>query len=135
MSTATTQNRRTGFAVPWTAWLAVLGSLWLIVTPFIFGYSGNGTALLNDIIVGVVALLHTAYVVFRANTSTHEYTFSSWAFIGYFLVAYWLIVAPHLLGYNNDSTATWNDTITGVIFLAANCYVFLFTFNHMSERA
>lgn len=38
------------------SWLCVIAGIWLIIAPFILGYSDNVTALWNDIILGLIVL-------------------------------------------------------------------------------
>lgn len=42
------------------AWLAILSGIWLIIAPFVLGYSHVGAAVSNDIICGVLAIIVTA---------------------------------------------------------------------------
>lgn len=43
-------------------WLCVIAGIWLILAPFILGYSANVAALWNDIILGLAILAVGAYV-------------------------------------------------------------------------
>jgi len=36
------------------AWINIIAGVWLIIAPFVLGYSTNQSALVNDIVVGVV---------------------------------------------------------------------------------
>ncbi len=42
------------FTQPGWSWVNVLLGIWLIIAPFVLGYSGNATPLWNDIILGIV---------------------------------------------------------------------------------
>ncbi len=42
------------FTQPGWSWVNVLLGVWLIIAPFVLGYSGGPTPLWNDIILGVV---------------------------------------------------------------------------------
>ncbi len=37
-------------------WVCVLAGAWLIIAPFVLGYSTNALALWNDIILGLIVL-------------------------------------------------------------------------------
>jgi len=38
----------------YVAWINIIAGVWLIIAPFVLGYSANQTALVNDIVAGVV---------------------------------------------------------------------------------
>jgi len=48
---------RSGSAVRALSWINAVFGLWLILAPFIIGYSGTTGAMVNDIIVGGVVLV------------------------------------------------------------------------------
>ncbi len=53
---------RAGFG--WPEWAMVVLGLWLIVSPWVLGYSGKTPALWNDVIVGIIVGLIGAYGVY-----------------------------------------------------------------------
>lgn len=86
----------------------LLAGIWLIIAPFLLGYSDQATPLWNDIIVGILIVAFAgARVVgaFRAPSL-------SWVNV---ILGGWLIVAPFLLGYSDDANPLWNDIIVGII--------------------
>lgn len=44
-------------------WLSVLAGIWLIIAPFVLGYSGLAQAVWNDIITGVLSIIVAGYGV------------------------------------------------------------------------
>ncbi|MCL4425322.1 MAG: SPW repeat protein [Firmicutes bacterium] len=46
----------------WQNWVNVILGLWVLISPWVFGFSGNGGALWNNIIIGatVAVLAYTA---------------------------------------------------------------------------
>jgi hypothetical protein len=106
--------RDPGTAVPPPDWrdevmtasgLNVLAGIWLIIAPFVLGYS-NGDPYWNDIVFGaIVAVLGLVRV-----SGAYRASELSWinALIGVwiFISAFWL---------DNTTTAGWNDIILGVI--------------------
>lgn len=55
-------------------WLAALAGLWLIIAPFVLGYSNVSNALWNDIITGVVFIVVALYAVnYHRTHFSHNY--------------------------------------------------------------
>ncbi len=83
----------------------ILG-IWLILAPFILGYSLQ-VATWNDIVVGLVvgafALMHS-YGVLRMRPSWINVVFGIW-----------LVIAPFLLNYGDYPAPRWNDVILGLL--------------------
>jgi hypothetical protein len=125
--------RRGGFSISWEGWLAIAGGVWLIIAPFILGYGSNTTAMLNDIIMGVLTLLFTAYVLVKASSDPKGAELSSFLYGPYILIGFWLLAASHLLGYSDLNSAFWNDVISGVLYFISTIYVLLFAYNKISE--
>lgn len=46
--------RMTNHQLVWPSWLTLVAALWLIVSPFVLGYSGIAQVIWNDIIAGIV---------------------------------------------------------------------------------
>ena len=85
----------------------VLG-IWLLVAPFLLGYSGASTAALwNDIIVGVIVLVLAWIRVANPARST----WMSWTNV---VLGLWLVVASFILGYSSIAAAIWNDILVGL---------------------
>ena len=110
------QTAATG-TVRWTSGLNAVLGIWLILAPFILGYSTLTPAVWNDIVVGIliVALAGT-----RVSKPT-RYEAASWTNAG---IGAWLIAAPFILPYSeapalvaNVQAAFWNDIIVGLIVL------------------
>ncbi|GMQ95076.1 MAG: hypothetical protein BMS9Abin13_186 [Patescibacteria group bacterium] len=50
-------------------WVCVIAGIWLIMAPFVLGYSVNVAALWNDVLVGLVILSVGAYMCFPKKAS------------------------------------------------------------------
>lgn len=81
----------------------VLG-LWLIVSPFLFGYTGG--AMTNSVILGIVVAI---LAVVRLTAPTQ-----SWASWLNGVAGLWLIVAPFIFGFM-DAAVLWNQIVVGVV--------------------
>jgi len=48
-------SRAFGSAGPWVAWINALIGIWMIISPWIYGYAGHGW-MWNSIVVGIIML-------------------------------------------------------------------------------
>lgn len=92
--------------------LDILVGIWLIVSPFLLGYSGNSTALWNDIITGAAVIIFSAT---QTAGASRRVTWPSWVNL---LIGIWLVLAPFALGYSAATVAMWNEIISGIIIIA-----------------
>jgi hypothetical protein len=88
--------------------LNVLAGLWLIVSPFVLGYTALPVARWDTIIVGIIVLVLAGT---RA-ANPQQYVGLSWLNL---LLGIWLIVSPFALSYATLPRPTWNDVILGVV--------------------
>lgn len=103
--------------VRWTSGINAVAGAWLIVAPFILGYTSIGAALWNDMIVGVAIL---AMALGRVGSPLRNEGLS-WM---NFALGIWLVFAPWVLSYGQEAglaadarTAGWNDLIVGIVVL------------------
>ncbi len=81
----------------------VLG-IWLIVSPFLFGYTSGAIA--NSVILGIIVA-----VLAIVRLAMPNQTWASWL---NGVAGLWLIVAPFLFGFM-DAAVLWNQIIVGVV--------------------
>jgi ABC-type molybdate transport system permease subunit len=86
----------------------ILLGIWLIIAPWVLGYAHLTTAQTNDIIVGIIV------AIVAAVRSFGSYNMRGWSWIN-ILAGIWLIIAPFVLGYSNNTTPLWNDIILGIV--------------------
>lgn len=92
--------------------LDILVGIWLIISPFLLAYTGNTTALWNDLICGL------AVIVFAATQTAQSRSRSSWPSWINLLVGIWLVLAPFALNYAGATTTLWNEIVSGLIIIA-----------------
>src|SRR5262249_2435052 len=87
--------------------LSILCGIWLLMAPFVLGYSNLQVAMWNDIILGILV---AAIGLIRAFGG-------GWAGATWIagLLGVWLIIAPFVLNYGDNPTAKWNDVIMGIL--------------------
>lgn len=107
---ATTTLRKSKTSVQTASALDLIAGLWLILSPFILGYSNLASALWNSLIIGFAVIVFGGM---RAGSEGYKTLWPSWA---NFILGIWLIVSPYLLGFSNLSAlATRNTIILGII--------------------
>lgn len=79
--------------------------VWMIISPFILGYSTNG-AYWSQIITGVIVALASL-----ARMAMPRMAWPSWI---NGIAGIWLIISPFVIGYNT-AAGYWNSVIFGII--------------------
>ena len=85
---------------------ALLG-LWLIVAPFVLGYTDFPVSMWNAIIVGIVVACIAGLRFFSSN----DIPALSWFNVA---LGIWLIVAPFIFGNGDVSQIVWNHVLVGI---------------------
>ena len=111
--------------VHWASGINLLLGLWLILAPFVLGYSGIRESLWNDIVIGAIIAILAAIRIF----TPLQYRSLSW---WNFALGGWLIFAPFLIYGAGASgppaqAATWNEVIVGVLVIVLGAWSALST--------
>lgn len=104
-------SKRTAFH--WQDGLEVVLGLWLVISPWVLGYTGISLAFLNALIVGVFIAVTAFFVIVR---------FEAWEDWVDMAVGLWLIASPWVAGFASLTTgetaaaclATWNVILVGI---------------------
>ncbi|SFQ02775.1 SPW repeat protein [Tranquillimonas alkanivorans] len=114
MVNETTTDPRAAGTVRWTSGTNLALGIWLIIAPFVLGYSGLPAPLWNDLVCGLLIAILAGV---RLGKPAHA-EWASWTNAG---IGAWLIIAPWVLaGYL--SAAVWNDVIVGIVVLVLGAY-------------
>jgi hypothetical protein len=84
-----------------------LAGIWLIMAPFLLGYSELAEPTWNDILVGVAVVILAGVKLSKPLSAAGI----SWVNV---ILGVWLIIAPFVLQYEVQN-AMWNDIILGCI--------------------
>jgi hypothetical protein len=91
----------------WAQIVNALLGVWVMASPGMFGYSGTGR--INDLIVGpivatfaIIAFWEVTRAVGKANVA----------------LGAWLVIAPWVLGYEQNVIATINEFVVGITIVA-----------------
>lgn len=93
----------------------ILG-LWLIISPWVLGFTGIGAAMWNAVVFGVViaAMALAALTTFR--------DWEEWVDV---LIGAWLAISPWVLGFaigTEGSALTGNFVVAGLLVLALSAW-------------
>lgn len=93
----------------WQDWLALALGLWLLVSPWLLGYSALQAATWNAVILGV------GIAVFAGAALAKPASWEEWINLA---LGVWLVISPWVLGFSDATAATWNQVIVGLIVAA-----------------
>lgn len=95
--------------------LNVLAGIWLIIAPFVLGFTAHTHSEWNTIIVGILVATIAAIRIWGGRGAS----WLSWINAG---LALWLIVSPWIYGNSDVSAILWNDIIVGVVVLVLSAW-------------
>ena len=84
--------------------IILLAGMWLIISPFLLGYSQGATT--NSVLVGIAI---SALAIIRLTLTRDAWTGWLAAVMGL-----WLVIAPFILGFMQPAVL-WNEIIVGII--------------------
>jgi len=88
--------------------LVLVAGLWLIISPFVLGYSSVTAATWGSIIVGIIIATIAAVRAFRPG----EVIWLSWVNV---VLGVWLVLTPFIYGLSGDARVLYNHIIVGLI--------------------
>ncbi|MGH8228039.1 MAG: SPW repeat protein [Steroidobacteraceae bacterium] len=87
----------------------VLLGIWLIISPWVFGYaSADDQAMWNAVSTGGLVL------ILAATRYAQPHTGSGMSWVN-FLLGLWAIASPWVFVYANQGSAMWNNVATGIV--------------------
>jgi hypothetical protein len=90
----------------------ILLGIWLIISPWVFGYASVGPAAMwNSVVVGALVLIMAA----TRFASPHTAPGLSWTNL---ILGLWTIAAPWIYVYDNLGNALWDNVATGLAIVA-----------------
>jgi hypothetical protein len=91
--------------------LNILAGLWLILAPFVLGFSSLGGAMWNSLILGAAI---AGLAIIRVINPLSLAGLSWWNFV----FGIWLLLSPFIIGFAGVESPTWNTVVVGVFVLA-----------------
>jgi hypothetical protein len=91
----------------WQDWVMLVLGAWLFVSPFFLQFSSfMGASAWDSYILGV------AVAVVAVVALTVPRLWEEWVNL---VLGIWLIIAPFLLGFSGEASATWNHVVLGIV--------------------
>ncbi|HET9017633.1 MAG TPA: SPW repeat protein [Thermomicrobiaceae bacterium] len=88
----------------------VVAGIWLIVAPFVLGFSVMRDSMWNGIVVGSIVAVLAALRLWQTWTST----WLSWVNA---LLGAWMIASPWIYFHSNVTAVLWSDIVAGAVIL------------------
>ena len=92
----------------WATGLVILAGLWLLISPWVLGYTDVGNATTNDVVLGIVIAIIAAIRMWGSWSAA----WLSWLNV---VLGIWVIASPRILGYTTNNAALWDNVIFGIV--------------------
>lgn len=94
----------------WQDWASMMFGIWLFLSPWILSFSDEGgAAVSNSYLMGILV---TVVSIIALNSPR------LWEERVNLVIGVWLIIAPFVLGFNDQGAATWNHVVIGLLIVA-----------------
>ncbi len=93
----------------WQDGVSVLVGVWLVISPWVFGYFGITAAMLTSVVLGVIIAVDAGAALLKF----HEW--EEWVSM---VMSVLLIMSPWLFDYAAMAPAAWNHVVVGLLVLA-----------------
>jgi len=90
----------------WQDWITLVAGIWLLISPWAMGYSGETVALANAVVLGI------AIIVYSIVELSIPRDWEEWLMV---IAGIWLIISPWVLRFSAQTRATWDSVIVGVV--------------------
>jgi hypothetical protein len=88
----------------WEDWAGIALGTWMLMSPWVVGYSAVEAATMNALVMGTILVLEE-----MLDLGVHE-ALEEWIDIA---VGFWLVVSPFALGFVSSMAATVNAIVVG----------------------
>lgn len=92
----------------WQDWATLALGVWLVVAPWVVGYSGNEAATWNGVVLGVAVIVLTLVDAYRPDPWPERVSL---------LIGLWAAISPMVLGFSGDKAAATSTAIAGVLIV------------------
>ncbi len=135
MKQATTWRSFSTTNLTLTGGLGVVGGIWLIISPYLFDYSGYAAnATLLGIVAGVVTIALSGFCILTEKMPAMQ-TYRFYAGIALVAMGVLLMAGPYLLNYNQLRDPLWNLQLTGAVFILIAGFVVQELYTRSREEA
>lgn len=91
----------------WQDWANAVFGIWLLISPFVLGYTDSGTlAAAHSYAIGIAVVVFAVAAI---------YQYYRWEEGVNLALGLWLIAAPFALDFSHIEPAVWNHVIMGIL--------------------
>lgn len=90
----------------WQDWVTLVLGAWMVLSPWVYGFSADHAAMLNAVIFGA------AIVVYSVIELSIPRMWEEWLMLA---AGVWLLVSPWVLDFQAKSAAMWNTAVSGIV--------------------
>ncbi len=93
------------------SWLNVICGAWLIIAPWVIGYSAVRAAATEDVVLGIAVVIISLWSLGVALTMSAP----AWITL---ILGIWVLIAPWVIGYASPAPrAATNDAVLGILII------------------
>ncbi len=101
--------------VTWASGLSVLAGLWLLISPWVLGFSDQQSPLWNAVILGIVI----AVLAFIRAGGWYQAVWLAWVNL---VLGIWVVISPWILGFSGQNAPLWDAVVVGVIVVILSAW-------------
>ncbi|HEU4671793.1 MAG TPA: SPW repeat protein [Candidatus Limnocylindrales bacterium] len=101
--------------VTWASGLSVLAGLWLLISPWVLGFSDRQNPLWNAVILGIVI----AVLAFIRAGGWYSAIWLAWVNL---VLGIWVFISPWVLGFADQNAPLWDALVVGVIIVILSAW-------------
>jgi hypothetical protein len=90
--------------------LNIIAGIWLIISPFVLGFTNHNGAQWDCIIVGVIVAIIAAIRTWGPPRTA----WLAWVNV---ILGIWMIVSPWIFGVSDVNAILWNGIISGIVVI------------------
>lgn len=92
----------------WAGGINVLVGIWLLISPWVLGFTATNAALWDDVVLGIAIAVIAAIRLLWLE----DQRWLSWLNL---ILGAWVVISPWVLGFSGSSTPMWDNVITGIV--------------------
>lgn len=110
----------------WFDWGNMVLGIWLVISPWLLGFSATASVLWSTLIVGLLVIGISAWGLYQP-----EKRYAEWINM---ILGVLLFIAPWGLGFTTMAAAAWNAWILGVLVALISVATFLPQISHAHHQ-
>ncbi|HEY3524197.1 MAG TPA: SPW repeat protein [Candidatus Limnocylindrales bacterium] len=101
--------------VTWASGLSVIAGLWLLISPWVLGFSDMQSPMWNAVILGIVI----AVLAFIRAGGWYSAVGLAWINL---VLGIWVFISPWVLGFSDRQAPLWDALVVGVVVVVLSAW-------------